>query len=66
MGKKYIVQGFVTIVLELKEEFEDDGKFDLMDQARDALENSDEIPLSMMHDVCEVDIERVLEVTNAI
>lgn len=66
MGKKYIVQGFVTIVLELKEEFEDDGKIDLMDQAREALENSDEIPLSMIHDIAEIEIERVMEATNAI
>ena len=59
---KYKVQGFVTIVLELKEEFEDDGKLDLMDQARDALGNSDEIPLSLLHDVSEIEIERVMEV----
>ena len=63
---KYKVQGFVTIVLELTEEFEDDGKIDLMDQAREALENSDEIPLSMLHDIAEIEIERVMEVTNAI
>lgn len=59
---KYKVQGFVTIVLELTEEFEDDGKIDLMDQAREALENSDEIPLSMSHDIAEIEIERVMEV----
>lgn len=63
---KYKVQGFVTIVLELTEEFEDDGKIDLMDQAREALENSDEIPLSLYHDISEIEIERVMEVRDAV
>lgn len=63
---KHIVKGYVTIVLELTEEFEDDGKTDLMDQARDALENSDEIPLSMIHDIAEVEVDRLMEVRDAL
>jgi len=61
---KYIVRGCVTIILALTEEFEDNGEIDLMAQAKEALEQSDEIPLSRYHDIVEVEVVTLMEVSD--
>lgn len=52
---KYKVTGVVMITKEITEYFEDDGKTDLADQANEAIRDSDDIPLSMHHDIEDVD-----------
>ena len=62
MGVAYRVNGTVTIVLDVESEFEDDGKTDLMDQAKDALKDSDDIPLRCVQYIEDVDAVEFEEV----
>lgn len=53
--KRYKATGTVIIAKTVTVFFDDDGKTELLDQANDAVRDSDDIPLSMHHDIDSVD-----------